>query len=27
MQEDYFATGFGVAWILKESSTRVADVQ
>lgn len=27
MQENYFAAGFGVAWILKESSTRVADVQ
>jgi outer membrane scaffolding protein for murein synthesis (MipA/OmpV family) len=25
MQEDYFAAGFGVAWILKESSSKVAD--
>ena len=27
MQENYFAAGVGVAWILKESSIRVADVQ
>lgn len=27
MQENYFAAGVGVAWILKESSIKVADVQ
>jgi outer membrane scaffolding protein for murein synthesis (MipA/OmpV family) len=27
MQENYFAAGVGVAWILKESSIRVADMQ